>query len=345
MSKWFCPLVFLCLLFFQKADSRPAAFPSANLFFQKIENSTDTGLLFFEFTKPVMGTEFRILLYAADSLFARQAAQRAFERIEELDEVFSDYREDSELSKLNSRAGEGQWIHVSQDFFYLTRQALEISKKSGGAFDISMGGLTRLWRKAFRQGRFPDLEEIQFLKKSAGYRNVELDKRSRSIRFRKSGARLDFGGIAKGYAADEALSELRKAGINIALVDGGGDIAAGEAPPGREGWLVEYPILENSGQGKSVAIIKNKGLATSGDAYRYLEWEGKRYSHILDPHGGMGLTNRCIASVFAPNCTLADAWATAGCIGIGKRLNRKLKRKGIRIETFGEQARLFSRFR
>lgn len=300
------------------------------------EDSTCAEPSLFEFTRPMMGTEFRILLYAYDSLEALQSAMLAFRRVVELEKIFSDYRENSEVSVLNEKAGNKQWVNPSPEFIHLTRLAIGISKETDGAFDVSIGALTRLWRKAFRQQQFPDGEEIKAAAKTVGYRHIEFDKENKAIRLLTPGMRLDFGGIAKGYAVDQALRELQKMGIHSALVDGGGDIAAGSAPPGKDGWTIEYTAPGKNGPEKATVLIKNVAVATSGDTYRYLEWEGKRYSHIIDPRTGMGLTKRRIVTVFAPDCTQADAMATAISVGISDRLQKKLEKGGFWISTVEE---------
>ena len=285
----------------------------------------------FEFSRPLMGTEFRILLYTRDSLLARQAAEKAFLRVDALEKIFSDYREDSEVTAICAGAGSKKWQKVSPELCYLTQYSKDLSKLTDGAFDVSTGALTKLWRKAFRQKQLPDIRELKVAKSTSGYEKIDLDVKKNKIRLLKSGLQLDFGGIAKGYAVDQALFELRKAGINSALVDGGGDIAAGNAPPGKDGWEIEYLAPGEDGPITKKISICGVAVATSGDTYRYLEWDGKRYSHIIDPRTGIGLTNRRIVTVFAPTCTMADAWATAISVGIPEQTRNKLEKQGIWI--------------
>lgn len=300
------------------------------------EQSAETPFLF-QFVRPLMGTEFRILLYSGDSILAQKAADRAFRRVEELENIFSDYNESSEVTALSKMAGSKRWASVSDEMLFVTRYSLKISKLTQGAFDISIGSLTKRWRRAFRQQQFPLKEEIEAAKDASGYKKIRIKNQKKMIRLLSPGMQLDYGGIAKGYAVDEALNELKRMGIHSALVDGGGDLAAGNAPPGKNGWKVEYSINGKNGLETAISVIENSAVATSGDTYRYLEWKGKRYSHIIDPRTGMGLTTRRIVSVFAPTCMEADAWATAVSVGISGKLQKKLEKKGYAIVQVEEQ--------
>jgi thiamine biosynthesis lipoprotein len=276
-----------------------------------------------EFSMPLMGTEFRIVVYHPDNLKVEEAVEKAFKRVAVLEKVFSDYEENSEVSWL-SDAGKAQ--DVSDELWDLMQYSLEVSQRSEGAFDVSVGALTKVWRKAIRQGAFPDQRELNQAFATVGYQHIKMKEKNKSIKLEKEGMRLDFGAIAKGYAVDEAMAWLRKYKIYTALVDGGGDIVLGNAPPGQKGWEVELPEkLENGELSFKKAYLANTAVATSGDTYRFIEHEGKRYSHIIDPRTGLGLTNRRIVTVTAPSCLAADAWATAASVGISKLLTVDLK--------------------
>jgi thiamine biosynthesis lipoprotein len=264
----------------------------------------------YEFSEPKMGTEFRLVLYARSPEQAQRAARRAFERVEELEACMSDYRAESELMQLSSYAASDEWAPVSEDLGRVLTASQAISESSSGAFDVTVGPLVRLWRRARRQERAPAPEAIDEALGAVGYRKLLLAESGRAVRLVAPGMRLDLGGIAKGYALDEALEALRAEGIEAALVDGGGDVRVGAAPPGRDAWRVR---VDSGGEPLWIELVES-AVATSGDAYRFVELEGVRYSHIIDPRSGRALAQQATASVIARDGMSADALASAASV-------------------------------
>jgi thiamine biosynthesis lipoprotein len=158
-----------------------------------------------------MGTTFRVVLYARDHVAADHAFERAFRRIAALDETLSDYRESSELSRI-TREAVAQPVRISDDLFNVLNAAGTLGRQSDGAFDITIGSLSRLWRRARRQLELPSSGDLEAALAVTGYRLVTLDAAKRTVRFARTGIRLDAGGIAKGYAADRALEEIAATG-------------------------------------------------------------------------------------------------------------------------------------
>jgi len=265
----------------------------------------------FEFEHAAMGTTFRIVLYAVDAERGSQASAKAFRRIDALDRILSDYDTSSEISRLSTTAGSGQWIAVSDDLWAILEYSNSLAIETGGAFDVTIGPLTRLWRWASRREQLPDADRIARARAAVGHTLVEFDTSVRRVRLTAPGMRLDVGAVGKGFAADAALEILEREGIHRALVDAGGDVVASDAPPGSSGWRVAVPELHGGTVATRTVRIANCAVATSGDTYRYFEVDGVRYSHIIDPESGIGLTTRRIATVFAPNATEADALASA----------------------------------
>lgn len=256
----------------------------------------------FEAVEPVMGTLFRIVVYAESSSQAREGFDVAFARARALDDRLSDYRADSELNRL-CRAGSAA---VSQDLFAVLKVAVEIARSSGGAFDPTLGPFTRLWRESRRSGRLPSAEAVVEARGRTGWRKIKLNARTRTVRLATTGMQLDLGGIAKGFAAQEMLAVLRKIGMPSALVAASGDIALGDAPPGRTGWSVEA--------GGRDRVLSNCGVSTSGPDAQFVTIGGRSYAHIVDPRTGIGLINARTAAVIALTATLADALATAAVV-------------------------------
>jgi thiamine biosynthesis lipoprotein len=251
----------------------------------------------FTFTEPHMGTRFRIVLYAPSEAAAKDASRAAFDRIVALDDCMSDYKSESELMRLCAKAG-GDPVPVSPELFTVLAKAQEVSEKSDGAFDVTVGPVVRLWRLARRTSRLPDAQKLAKARALVGYRNIRLDSAAKTVQLLKPGMQLDLGGIAKGYSADEALAVLKKRGINSALVAAGGDIAVSGPPPGKEGWDVAIAPLDPDDASPHL-LLHDAAVSTSGDAEQYVEINGVRYSHIVDPRTGIGLTGRSEVTVVA----------------------------------------------
>ncbi len=258
-----------------------------------------------------MGTLFHITLYSSDELSARAAADAAFRRVSALDDIMSDYQADSELNRLTQHQP-GQPVAVSAELFDVLQRAQKISQLSGGAFDVTVGPYVRLWRFSRKRSQLPSTEELQTARLAFGFQKLRLDRRKRTVTLLTANMRLDLGGIAKGYAADQALALLKGRGFNRALVAASGDIAIGDSPPGQRGWKIGIATMDaRTTETVRTVLLHNRGVSTSGDSEQTIEIDGVRYSHIVDPSTGLGLTNRIQATVIAPDATSSDALATA----------------------------------
>lgn len=256
-----------------------------------------------------MGTEARAVLFAASEEAAREAAARAFARITALDMVMSDYREDSELMRLCRRAGSGP-VRVSDDLFRVLDASERLARDSRGAFDVTAGPLTHLWRRARRRGEQPDEADIRAALAMTGRTKVILNTRDHTAELTTRNMQIDLGGIGKGFAAEEAAAVLKGLGYRNALVALGGDIVAAGAPPSSPGWSIDVADLRPREPGLRV-VLRDAAVSTSGDAEQWVEIDGVRYSHIVDPRTGAALTGRRSVTVIAPTGTLSDGLATA----------------------------------
>jgi len=292
-----------------------------------------TRLQRFEFNQIRMGVDTPIVVYAPDEEHAVRACRAAYTRISALEQMMSDYRANSELNLLCQRAV-GRWVRVSAELFYVLWRAQKLAHQTDGAFDITVGPLVRLWREARRTGKLPDEAALQEARARSGYRLLELSRAKRAVRLHAEGMQLDLGGIAKGYACDSALRVLRQHGIQHALIQMGGDIVAGEAPPGESGWKIALaaPTLNDS---TNYLLLKNGALATSGSTEQYVEIEGVRYAHIIDPRTGLGLTRLILARVRARDGITADSLATAAAV-LGMPDAKQLERlyKGVQVQVW-----------
>jgi len=265
----------------------------------------------YEFSEAKMGTLFRIILYAEDSIIASKAAFAAFSRIDTLNQILSDYDRNSELSQLSAASGSGKKIKVSDDLWKVLTTAYQIAEATDGAFDFTVGPYVKLWRRARRRGILPQNDRLQQAKTSVGYQHILLDSAHQSVQLTQPDMLLDLGGIAKGYALDEAMKVLQKHSITSALVDGGGDILVSNSPPGKKGWDIAIEGTEQNGNTEATITISNQAIASSGDLYQFLVVDGKRYSHIIDPKTGVGLTSQMQVTILAPSGMLADTYASA----------------------------------
>ena len=265
----------------------------------------------YEFSEPHMGTLARIVTYAPDEASARAGARAAFDRIGALDLALSDYRSDSELMRLSARSGSGP-VAVSADLFVVLASAQQLAERTGGAFDVTSGALTRLWRGARRLSELPSAARVEEACAAGGYRLMRLNEASRTVELTRPGMRLDVGGIAKGYAVDAALAALREHGQTRVLAALGGDIRVGEAPPETAGWRVDIERLAIDGAPALGPLsLTHAAVSTAGDAEQWMTVDGVRYSHILDPRTGRPMTGRSSTTVVAPTGLVADGLDTA----------------------------------
>ena len=177
------------------------------------------------------------------------------------------------------------------------------AEASDGAFDVTIGPLTKLWRRARRWKELPEAEALAAARASVGYQFLRLDPKLARLRLLKPNMRLDLGGIAKGYAAEEAVKAVVGCGVSRVLVRASGDIAAADPPPGERGWRVGIAPLNPDDPPKRFVEIANCGISTSGDARQHLIVNGRRYSHIIDPRTGEPVSGRSSVTVIAPRGT------------------------------------------
>lgn len=264
----------------------------------------------YSYGEPHMGTRFRIALYATDEATARTAAAAAFRRIAELDGIMTDYRTTSELMRLcrdPAALPGGAGVHVGSDLLTVLAHAQEVSQASDGAFDVTVGPLTHLWRRARINHQMPDAAALQSARELVGYRKLHVDSKTHTVHLDKPGMILDLGGIGKGYAADAALQTLSQHGITSALVAAGGDIAVSGPPPGAAGWSIGIaPLDDPTATPKRYLLLHAAAVSTSGDVEQHLDVDGKRYSHIIDPRTGIGLVGDSSVTVVAPRGLIAD---------------------------------------
>ena len=264
----------------------------------------------FTFQEGHMGTQFTIRSWAteADEAALKKATSEAFAEIHRLEMIFSDYQPTSEVIGL-AEVLANEPTAISDDLAEVIETSLELSRETDGAFDITVSPMIRLWRMARKNHQLPNEKQRTMARERSGFEKLKLDRENGELTFLTENMRLDFGGIVKGYSADRALGILKKAGFPSSIVAASGDIAVGDAPPGEPGWRIGIETLGSELTG--TVLLKNVAVSTSGDTRQAVEFDGVRYSHIVDPKTGLGLTERIGVTIIAPNATTTDSYATA----------------------------------
>ncbi|RKY10101.1 MAG: FAD:protein FMN transferase [Planctomycetota bacterium] len=259
----------------------------------------------------VMGTFANITAVASDDETIKASIEAAFDKLVEVDEMMSDYKADSELSVVNRDAFAGP-VKVSDELFEVLKASVDYSRKTQGAFDITVGPVVELWRRAAKDGKKPGEEELAEARAGVGYEKLILDEENKTVRFAVVGMKLDLGAIAKGYGVDRAIEEMKKAGAAGGLVDVGGDICCfGASPKFDNIWRVGLEAPSGVSDYLLVLKLSDTAIATSGDYRRFVVVDGRRYSHIIDPATTASAGELTSVTVIAARAMDADALATA----------------------------------
>ena len=258
----------------------------------------------------------RIELFAQTSAQAQSLARAAFDRVHALNDVLSDYQATSQVGRLATDSGTP--IPISRELFDALERSIQISRATGGCFDATIGASSQLWRQARKDGLVPSEDAIARANAMVGWDKIVLNSSANqqgpTLTFLRPGIRLDFGAIGKGIAAQAALETLRTLGTTVAMCSLAGDIACGDPPAGSDGWMID---VESGIEGVPPCrlILRNQCVSTSGDESQHLDVNGIRYSHVIDPRTGHAVTRRIAATVVCRDGAVADALATALCVG------------------------------
>jgi thiamine biosynthesis lipoprotein len=243
-----------------------------------------------------------------------KAIDKAFGEIARVESVFSVYKADSEISKINSLKN-GETLKISGEAFELISKAVKYGLKTGGAFDITVKPLIDVWAKAKAEGKIPSEIDIRGALDKVGARDVILDNSASTISFSKPGMAIDMGGVAKGYASGQAIKVLKANGVKSAIVHAGGDMYCMGFKSGNKPWKVG---IQHPRDRRSIIYeleVRDKSVDTSGDYERYFMLGGKRYSHIIDPRTGMPIGDDVVSvTVIADDPAIGDIYSTALCI-------------------------------
>jgi FAD:protein FMN transferase len=290
----------------------------------------------YTFSQPKMGSPLSITLYADDSIKVNQIAIEAYKIADSLNLIYSDYLENSELSLLSKKSGTNEFSKVSSALWDILNLSIKASKQSKGAYDITVGSIVKLWRKARKDKVLPEQNILKNSLQSVGYQYIILDSLTHSVRLLRQNTQLDLGGIAKGYVAQVIVDFCIKQGIEKVLVDAGGDLAM--ASQDDKPWKIGITIPNSEELIPRYLILQNQAVATSGNMYQYVEIKGKRYSHIVNPHTGLGVTHQRNVTVIAHDGATAD-WLATACSVLSVKKALKLIKSITNCELFMAEIR------
>jgi thiamine biosynthesis lipoprotein len=255
----------------------------------------------YTFTEPLMHTKWDFSLVATSQAQAQSAEQEAAGLIHQLDETLAMWKPESELSRANLAAAGPQGVTVSAELAAVIGLALDAAKDSGGTFDPTVGPLTQAWYDARQEKRLLSPAEIKRLLPKVGWQKVDWDPSARRLHFKAPGMRLDFGGIAKGYAQDRAAEVLRSHGIHDFLQNAGGQVYAAGRKPDGSAWKVGLVHPRDPRALAAILSLSDQVMATSGDYEQYTMVHGHRVHHLLDPRSGEYVTDGvCSATSILP---------------------------------------------
>ena len=274
-----------------------------------------SAIVIFAQTKPIRYEDYRISMactyaitaYGTEEKQLRQAADKAFDEIDRIDRLMSHYKKDSPLSQLSREAFQHP-VKIDSELFNFIAECVRYSQDSDGAFDITVGPLMKAWGFFRGEGRMPNQKELQAVRQKIGYQHVILNAKEKTIRFDRAGIELDLGGIAKGYAVDQAIKILKSHGIERALISAGGSTIYGlGSPPEKDGWEIEIQDPLDARKIVMTVKIKNQALSISGSSEKFFEVKGIRYSHIMDPRTGQPVMNILSVAIITDTGTKGDA--------------------------------------
>jgi FAD:protein FMN transferase len=288
-------------------------------------------LLRLEESLDAMGSTYTVALYGYNEDQMEAAVEAAFNEVRRLDRMLSNYRPDAELAGINRQAADRP-VKVTPELFDLLLKCKEYSSESEGAFDITVGPLMRVWGFFKGTGRLPAKEDVAKALRKVGYRNVILDRETRTVRFAQPGVELDPGGIGKGYAVDRMVDVLKDNGITSALVSAGGSsiYALGTPNNSDKGWEVKIRDPKDARKTIEDVYLKNQSMSTSGSYEKFFEAEGRIYSHIMDPRTGYPARGVLSVSVITPTTLDSEGWTKPYFI-LGRQWAAKHKPGDFRV--------------
>lgn len=267
--------------------------------------------------KILMGSVFDITIVAEDTLSAKKNIKKTVEEITRIEHLISEWNSSTQISEVNKNAGIRP-VKVDREVFELTQRAIRYSEMSGGAFDISIAGMDRLWRFDGSMTQIPTKEEIAASISKVGYQNIILDSAQSTIYLSKKGMRIGFGSIGKGYAADRGRALMKALGVTGGIVNAAGDLSTWGEQPDKKPWFIGISNPINSNKILRIIKMKEASAATSGNYQKYVEFNGVRYAHIINPKTGYPSTGLTSVTIYGPSAEFSNALSTSVMV-MGKK--------------------------
>ena len=263
------------------------------------------------FSHPCMGTIFKVSVHSEKSRNkVEDIVQGSFKIADEMDERFSDYSAESEVSKFNKQESHIPF-KISSELLELLTISQSLYHKTSASFEPAAGALTQLWRLSRKTKRLPDQKTLSLAIKASSFASLIIDRKNKTLTKKDHLTRLDFGGIAKGYTADKMLNYLQEHDLKSCSISAGGDVIVGNPPPGRLYWIIRINPFGDSNSETMRVKLSNAAVSTSGNVEQFIQIGGKKYSHIINPKNGLGLTTNHAAVVISNKGSMSDALATS----------------------------------
>ncbi|MGV3586358.1 MAG: FAD:protein FMN transferase [Adhaeribacter sp.] len=276
-------------------------------------------------TVKLMGSRFDITIVAADSLTAEKNIDAVIAEVTRIENLISDWRDYTQIGQVNKNAGIAP-VKVDPEVFALTERALYFSKITKGAFDISFAAMDRIWKFDGSMTEMPNREAIKKSIRNVGYKNIVLDKKHSTIFLKKKGMKIGFGALGEGYAADRCREMMLARGIKAGIVNGSGDMSTWGKQPDGSDWAIGITNPMQRDTIFAVIPLRQGAVVTSGSYEKFVEFNGKRYAHIINPATGYPATGLTSVTVFGPSAETANGFSTSIMV-LGKKKGLKLLKK------------------
>ncbi|MGF1924897.1 MAG: FAD:protein FMN transferase, partial [Bacteroidia bacterium] len=270
----------------------------------------------------LMGSRFDISIVDKDSASAEKNIDEVIAEVSRIENLISDWRPHTQIGQVNSNAGIKP-IKVDREVFELTKRALHLSQITGGAFDISFAAMDRIWKFDGSMTSFPSAEAISKSVEKVGYQNIILDEENCTIFLKLIGMKIGFGALGEGYAADKCKQMMLAKGVEAGIVNGSGDMNTWGKQPDGTLWNIGITDPKNPSELMAILPLKNNAVITSGSYEKFVEFNGQRYAHIINPKTGYPATGLISVTIFGERAELANGISTSVMV-MGRRAGLKL---------------------